>query len=429
MVKYNDTQLKEKFFEGLFEERVIKYKQVTDKKYVDFALQCNNESLSKFFNKLFSKYKGKVTYSDFMNECMYWSNVAIQRFNVRDEGSWEGILYGSDKANIGRLITNIKTTVEYEIINYVNDDTFYTKKKIDGVEERVRMKFNICSLDALMYKEDSEAVFDFIGEENGYLNVKEGYSKSHFIKWFEENKETILTKGQCSLLNKLHLFNSERDSYTENDIKEITGVDSKYIKRKMERINSRVLKAWDKENRSEKTQLQMYKEEELALWTEFYLLQDSEPQEMNKLISEWLFRNFENERASNMVYDHITAEESIEVTKAYRSGEVIPSKILYKVMSAVETRMDELSVMETHSSPFYMKPHENSGWTKEKHKEYSKYLKGFIKSDCNVYNSEGKLIRVEEWKPFKNSKNIIVEVLPTGVLVKKENNHGVTGAN
>lgn len=415
--KLNEKQQKELYFEGLFTQQVKKYATETDGKFVDVVIVCTNKSLEIFFNKLYSKYKVKHSYNDFMNECIYWSYFSIQRFQIRDEGTWEGMIDGTDKPNIGRLISNIKTTVENEIIRFMNEKVLYTTKRTDGVKEHDRLVVNTTSLDTVLANSEggTETLLNMISSEMNFWSVKDGYKLNHFLEWFNEHKERILTKSQVQYLNNMAKAQHLGDGYTENDVAEVTGVSDTNRSTYTKRIKERVLKAWEKENpMGQKTQLQMMKEKEIELYTPLIdLIYVEETAGQNKAISDWFIANLDNEKVNNLVYDNTAKEESIAVTHAYvNKGDqiVIPSKVLYKLVALVEKRLDYLQVMDTTSTPIQSNP-----VNKKKNIERANKRKEFIEQPCYVYDKEGNLLRIEAWKPFNEKVNGVNEVLPTGI--------------
>lgn len=411
--------MKELYFEELFTQRVKRFPYEIDGKLVDFVIVCNNKSLDMFFNKLYKKYKIKHSYNDFMNECIYWTYFAIQRFHIRDEGSWEGILDGSDKTNIGRLISNIRTTVENEIIRFVNDKVLYTTKRENGVKKHVRYTVTTTSMDAVFDNGTGElgTLYDIISSKNSYWEVQEGYELNHFMKWFHENRKRILTKSQNQFLDNLAKAQHLQDGMTPNDIEEVTGVSDRNRSTYIKRIYERTLKAWQKENpMGQKTQLQMAKEAELELWTPLIdLIYTDEIEGQNKRISDWFVNNMVNETVANLVYDNLEGvEENKAVTDAIvNSGEqkIIPAPILYKLVAKVEERLDYIQQMDTTSKPIESNP-EN----KKRNIEYANYKKKFIEQPCYVYDKDGNLKEIIPYKPFKEKVNTVHEVLPTGVV-------------
>ena len=417
----NEKQMKELYFEGLFSQQVKRYKHETDGKFIDVLTLPTNKSLEMFFNRLYSRYKIKHSYQDYMNECIYHTYNAVMRFEVRDGGSWQGMIDGTDKANIGKLISSIKTAVEHEIWYFVNDGGKRTKNED---RENVKVKFNMTSLDSLIMGAEGEetTLVNSISSEMGFWGDKEGYKADHFKKWFEENRHRFLLRNQNLLIDNLAKCSHEKDGYTENDVEAVTGVKSNNMTATMNRIKKRTLDAFEKENpMGHKTQLEMQKEEEIELWLPLIDLIYSDDASQNDKISAWLIANLDNEKVSNMVYDHITGKESIAVTDAYANGGQIPSKVLYKVIEKVEARLDYLHQLDTTSVKFYKKPEEMGRWTPEAHKEWNKKAKAWKEQPTKVYKlnpdgTVGEFLREEKYVPFKHKDEAIHEVLPTGAV-------------
>lgn len=408
-------ELKEQVFNQLFEKKVKRHTNSTDKAFVEVSIQVNNQALKNNFDNLYKKYKPKHSYPDFINECIVHSWTAIQRFEVKDSGSWEGILDGTDKLNIGRLITNIQLTVRMEIIKFQNEDVKYTRGEVDGVKgQHVSMKFNMNSLDSILVSADGadSSLVDVIGADANFWGIEDvEYKTNHFVRWFNENKERILYSSQVKFLNDLAKC-QKIEGYTENDVYEVTGTPSYKVNGKLKRIETTILRYWEQENPAgQKTLLQLEKEEELALWDDLMSLLDEDPANQNEMMSEWLLDNFENDKVANMVYDNVNEAESIEVTRLVNGKDlgVISATILYKVIDKVEARINQLKAFNTEVKHVH-KPVNN------KVKQYKDKLEKWNKSDTFVYNKEGELINKLPFKETVRKNNIII-IQPNGLHI------------
>jgi hypothetical protein len=418
----NEKQMKDLYFEGLFEQKVVRYKTERDGKFMDVVQQCNNQAIQNFINKLYSKYKIKHSFADYMMECMYHTNVAIQRFNIRDEGTWESIIDGTDKANIGRLISNIKATLEHQIVEFNNFDVKRTTTSENGETRHVKYKFAFTSLDSVMMDADgnSTSLIQTVGNESNFYGEKQGYQMNEFMTWFHENKERVLTKSQLNLLRNLEKCSHQKDGMTENDVEAVTGVPSFKINTYLNRIKERTLKAWNKEKTGEgKSLLEMEKEAEIQLYTPLIdIIYSEETVAQNKLVSDWIIANIDNEKVSNIVYDNLVGAEAQAVTHAYvNKGKqtIIPSQVLYKIISKVEERLDYLQQLETTSVKFYKKPEEMGRWTPEAHKAFDAEQKAWKEQPCYVYNKDGELTGTLPYKKTVKKHQAVYQVTPTGV--------------
>ena len=269
-----------------------------------------------------------------MTECIYWSYVAIQRFKI-DSGSWEGIISGADKKNIGKLFRNIKITLENEIIKFVNENVIYTTEK----RKHVRFKFEFNSLDEIILGIDDQEgeLNNFISEDNKFWSTNYKYYQTFFQKWFLKNRDRILCKTQVRLLDNLakcyHV--KGKNSYTSEDCYEYTGVPSHKINTKLRDIKKRVLKAWEVENPlGHKSVLQMEKEHEIGLWNGLLDIVESEDwKTQNQTISNWIINHLNESKVVNLIYDHLVCDDCISIVDVFNGKrKQIPAKTLYKIV-------------------------------------------------------------------------------------------------
>ena len=405
--------LKEEFFNTLFEQQVKRYTNSIDKKNLEISVICSNPALTKYFSKLFKKYKINHTYADYMNECIFWTYRAIQRFEVKDEGSWEAMIAGTDKPNIGRVINNIKTTVGFEIYKFANGDAKFTMGKVNNGENgHITLKMEMNSLDSLL-EEGSESgnLLDILSEENSMWSSKEEqYSLSYFAEWFEANKKSILTASQLKLLADLKKCR-KIEGYTTDDVYEVTGVESFRINTKLKKMATRVEKAWSKENPLNfKNRLEMQRDKELLIWKEVIALVEDEEDlhSQNLRLTNYFMNNYETEKVANLVVDNLMGEDIILFNRIYKNRGTIqialPAKVLYKLINAVEGRIATLNKMDCHVGTAPLK-------TKKTPPVASKV------QPCVVYDFNGMFLRMEDGKPEKQSKTTILYVLPNGVQV------------
>lgn len=413
MTNNNTDYLKEEFFNTIFEQQVKRYPNSIDKKNLDVSLVCNNPALDNHFGKLFKKYNINHSYTDYLTECTFWAYRAIQRFEIKDDGSWEGIIAGTDKANLGRLINNIKTTVDHEIYRFANEGAKFTRAEVDGNKrERVTIKMEIGSLDKML-EEGFEGgnLLDILSEDHALWSSKEEeYSLSYFSEWFESNKENILTASQLKLLADMKKCHKV-EGYTTNDVYEVTGVESCQINKKMKRMATRIEKAWAKENPLNfKNRLEMQRDKELAIWNEVMdLVEDEEDLKFQNLrLTNYFMSHYETEKVANLVVDNLTGEDIIMFNRIYKNrGSIqiaLPAKALYQLVNAVEGRIASLNQSDCHVGTEPLK-------TKKTPPAASKI------QPCVVYDFNGMFLRMEDGKPEKQSKSTVLYVLPNGVKV------------
>ena len=403
--------LKEEFFNTIFEQQVNRYPNSIDKKNLEVSLVCINPALANHFAKLFKKYNINHSYGDYLTECTFWTYRAIQRFEIKDDRSWEGIIAGTDKANLGRLINNIKTTVDFEIYKFANQDAKFTMGKVEeeGKDGHITLKMEVGSLDKL--DGSGVSLLDILSDEHAlWSNKEEEYSLSYFSEWFEAHKAEILTASQLKLLEDLKKCRKV-EGYTTNDVYEVTGVDSFRINTKLKKMASRVEKVWAKENPLDfKNRLEMQRDKELTIWNEVIaLVEDEEDLHFQNLrLTNYFMDHYETEKVANLVVDTLMGEDIILFNRIYKNrGSIqiaLPAKALYKLVNAVEKRIAALNQSDCHVGTEPLK-------TKKTPPAATKV------QPCVVYDFNGMFLRMEDGRPKKQSKSTILYVLPTGVKV------------
>lgn len=365
------------YAESLFE----KIGDSTRRDYVDsFSFKCTNKYLSSFYNNQLNKYyellcniyPSKYVRRNFMGECIAYTYEAIIGFDVLDGSGWSGILDGTDKANIKRLVKHIKKTVKFKILReIINYDKQYTKRNIDDKKEQhVVVKLNIRSLDNVVLDcEGQETTLNkIVSDDQRFIFNKDGHSFGFFKEWLDENKDRILSNLQLKYL--------------------ASGL---YERKMHNRICDKLLRELEKENPfCNKSIQQIQKEREIEFWTQLIDIIYTEDENQNSLISDWIISNIDNDYVSDIVYA-LDGEDVRHIVSVYAStsdssgnGNYICSKILYRFYNLVEDRLDQLQLMEIKPvRKFYKTDDEIGYWTLDKHKEYEKYRNKFKSNKGN----------------------------------------------
>ena len=332
----NETEAKQLLFEQLFETQVIRYKTPKDNKYVDTQIVCTEPSLDYYFKNLYNKYH-KADYSTFFEECMLITYEAINKFSFLDQGSYEGVIDKTDKLNRNRLLSYIKTTVKYEIIKKVNPNLRYTTKTdSEGNVRHIAIKIEELSLDdtALRNPEGEEvAIGDNLTEESNYFHNFKDYKHNHYITWFNENKQRVLTKSQLALLETLK----------EDPMETPKGED----RRKLQRIAKRIDKAYKEEfPDGGKTILDIERDDELKIWEDVAIMIQANEDEMLIDITEWLQQNQDEPVVMDLLDKFSTGQEARVINRYLQGKEEghIPSKVLYPLMSFIIKRIKHLKI-------------------------------------------------------------------------------------
>lgn len=227
-------------------------------KSFDTCIRINQHALRSHFENLYQKYKSRMNYDDFISECIYWAYVALDKFTLLD-GDWDGILDGTDKKNMGKLITYIKSTVQSNAIRFANPNTRFTTRNIGGKRQNAKIVLTYTSLDTLITNEDGSqtALVEFM-EDNANLfgNPAARYHMSAFVEWFHANKHTFLKKNQLLLLENLPRALNENDNTFNGELlRKEAKIRGNHVNYYLDNIKLRTMEAWEASKKEQRTML------------------------------------------------------------------------------------------------------------------------------------------------------------------------------
>lgn len=431
MIAKNELDFKKDFFNTLFELKGVKLKNPVSNQYVKTSIVVKDKLLNSHIQSLVNKYKNLASPEAIKHECMILAWQAIRDFFIRDGSTWEAVIEGNDIVNRRRLLKSIMTRMEHGIYQHCNPDLKRTSLTVGGNKQSIHQVINFLSIDVEVNgfeEDDMELLIDTITES--FFAEKDGYVNNHFVQWFLENKEKILTKKQLQLLNNLTKCMHLPDGYTDNDCQKVTGVPSYRLQPYLERICDRVLRAYNKEfpNGKGKSFRQMEIERKLSLLNELMALINSEEvRGMNKRVSDWIVAHIEEEWIQDVVYDACANQEETKAVVAAigdREKKVIPNKVLYKVCSKLEDMTKRLhSELEKINKPKakLVTNLDDLRRRKENKERQRKYKEFITPQPCYVYqkNDAGELefIGVQLPTTQKQRKTKLMELTPFGTLI------------
>lgn len=413
MKRLNENQLKEIYFNQLFQDN-----------------KCSNTALHSFITRQQMKYKGHHNAYMISNESIFWAYKAVMRFTIQDDSSWEDMINGSDKLNIGKLIKNIKRTISNELIRSINDDTkIVIERDASGQILHSKYKTAIQSLDAESEKEVRSVLLELVSNNQSYWSSSHTENKTAFSEWFWANYTKFLTASQVKLINAIKKMNHETaDNYYSNDLEKYINFSAHKLSEYFKRIAERTERAYLIECKTfKKTYLQANKEKQQKLWQQLLFIAyeaDIAPGEVNKQASDWIINNLDNEYVSNLIYDSITGQDIKSVVNAYKTGDQIASTVLYKILDAVDNKLYELDLFNTQAVAFTKKPEEIlNNWDQDKIKDHAQKMAHFKSSTVKLYKklSDGSLsplLAEDAYKPIQKAE-IIKYITPLGATVSR----------
>jgi len=435
------AEIKADFLENLWEVRLIsapKGQKLRYNKYVDHRLHCTNEIFGYFVQGLYSSMKQRnkiIDREDVFQEAALACQLAMMKFKAKGKDDWNWELFASgDKDHMSYLFGYLKKAVTTQTMDFEDEMNNTTKQnryegeKGEEVSVSTYTSMIISSYDKEMDTEDGMmSLMMLLSEEEGLYYQHQNNEPSHFLEWYRENRERLLTSGQLKFMDQLEKCWHKRGTggYTVNDASVVTGLAKNSITEKKQTIGKRLLKKYNQEFPfGEKSHLQRFKERQIELFTPFIDLVYCDEEmidEQNRMISNWIIENMDKPILNDLIYDNLQGEDIFNLVKGYKN-EAIPAQTIYKIVELVENHLNGLELMDTSVVAFYKKPEEAlGGWTKDKHEEYANYKKAFMYPDLYHWNEETKTLTELGENPNKKKNYKKKRLTPGGVEIDVNN--------
>ena len=340
-----DKLTKEAFINQLFTTETVRGE---NGKLADTRLEVTNEELNTHFNKLYKKYADLYEYdkSAFMTDAIFFTNEAVQSFELKDGNTWESILDGSDKVSIDKLLGSIKKYVKHGIpkLHFRGFTTTRAVTHEDGTKERVQaiVTIKMDSTDRLMQtSEEDNGCERQLDSATNFWGVTDS-TKTVFAQWFDDNKGRILTASQMELLDKLNevQYFQAKDVLTSAELSaELGGMNPEHVSIKLGRIASRIAKKWEKERSvSDKTFLEARLENSIdMLETGLELFDDG----MHETFSDFVKENIDSVSFENVV-DELGCAENLAINEALTNEVMISNVVLHTIATLMKRELKVL---------------------------------------------------------------------------------------
>lgn len=366
---------KEIYYDGLFSnEKVYKDKAVSG------SIRVTNKKLENVLRKSHNKFKSQLDWDEFLGSAMMLVWFQIDRF----EGDWDAILAG-DTIEENKLMSAISKAVYFGTIEVANPNSKFMGNDTVEIEFASLNEVKVHAEDFVLEVQDTDDL-------ESYFAVKEGYTKTPFQEWLEENIEGLLTKPQYEFYQKYMtcLDNSKEE------VESKTGFPHKQISKKVSAIKKKVETAWSKQKGFEHTYL--YKE----LVHEKEYMEELLDQDFDHLdfIREIAGDMMASNKLGNLVLDNLSHSELIEVNTWK-----VNSKTVYKIVDLMIQRIEQIEQFIDNEKKIYERNNHNKQL--EKGNGCKDYFKHHIQpSDCLVFDSEGSLLDVIPAKKVSDKSKV-----------------------
>lgn len=281
-------------------------------------------------------------WKDFISQVMYSTTKTVMTFMPTDNDfDWSMVMSDLTKES-SILHDNINKAIKTDIAFYANQINGSIKVERDG---KVGWSHAYTeSLDKqLDINGDKTTVSDYEGVQTSFWNMKEKYTGSHFLEWYEGNYKQILTSGQIKFMNIMKYYQrDDNDTYTV-PYREIPEKYKPYTESSRDhnrrRIRERVESAY--EQVTTVSLRKMGHTHEYEFWSGFIELawmDDEHIEEQNRLLTTWLSQRISHSYIADMFWKM----ESHDVLAFREAGSELAAQSLYRIFDYAEKRMKQL---------------------------------------------------------------------------------------
>ncbi|MDK3656246.1 hypothetical protein O0A22_11570 [Staphylococcus pseudintermedius] len=255
-------------------------------------------------------------------------------------------------------ISYIKECINYEFYHLANPTT-------EKVKTRTGYKYidtNAVSLDKKHGDgEESTTLLNLMGDDNNlFKNTNSNHN--HFIQWFLDNKEQILTKNQLETFNLLSVIyvaktgNTKKDNEERAKMLNDAGLNNKNMKRLFKRIKERAVNAYEKEfngvyhghnyNNHKSVYDAMTEYVESADFPAWNTAEDRQI-ELTQIVQKYYNVHEEFEIT---IIKGLTTEEKIEIVRGVKGKILISHKVLRKINNNIKAELKKRKPLNIQAS-------------------------------------------------------------------------------
>lgn len=222
---------------------------------------------------------------------------------------------------------------------------------------------NTTSLDVPVNTGDGATdLINLIGEEQSIFSNKSESHHNHFISWFLENREQILTKKQLATFESLREIyvpktgNTKEANAIRKQMLEDAGIESRSMMKQFKNIKKRVVEKYQEEFKGKWHPVNYEKNKatdtlfaefiESAIYPNWETAEDRQT-ELTGIIQEAYNINEEFEL---VVVKGMTLEEKKEIVRGVRGTELISHKVLRKINNNITAEMKERTPLNIEAS-------------------------------------------------------------------------------
>lgn len=416
-------------FHNMFEKMVKRYPDGRNGMHVETSLEITDGRLVLHYNRLAKKYGHMVVEGDLLTEYILQAHSAIELFEVKDEDeleAWRGIASKTNPLQENRLIKYMKTSIEHRVYEFANPSIVRGSKVVNGETIYYRLKMDTESLDNLLHENPDDVEPIQLDNGNRLFGEEEHeYYISFFQKWYQENRESILTKNQRKLLDDLKTVAQDRE-LTRETFEEATGVSWNNYRDRLRRIEDRIEKAWRKQNPMHQSRRSITTTNRDRYVMELMELIDNPDNytTQNIQITDKLVEGMKDRHTEELVFklsnDAWAGEELILFNRIVKSDNskriAIKAPMLSKIIELIRSEAETL--IPNTGTQYDI---DNKKDIEDNYSMLEGSKKETREETIRVYDKEGNLLQVDTIEVEEDTKaNNIFNVLPDGTWSKVE---------
>ncbi|MFB3194889.1 hypothetical protein [Staphylococcus pseudintermedius] len=301
------------------------------------------KDLAKHFKAIKKRYSTSLEF--FTTEDMVQSYATAFLFSAQELEVLEDLDFLLNNPEVYQSrISYIKECINYDFYKIANPNT----QKINTRDGYKYININAVSLDKKHgVGEDATNLINLIGDENSLFKKTES-NHNHFVQWFLDNKEQILTKKQLETFNTLSTIYQAKMGNTKEDNRQRAlmlqeaGLNNRNMKLLFKRIKERAVKAYEDEfngiyhghnyNNHKGLYDVMVEYTESADFPAWNTVEDRQI-ELTKIIQKY-YDTYEEFELT--IIKGLTTDEKIEIVRGVKGKSLITHKVLRKINNNIK---------------------------------------------------------------------------------------------
>lgn len=291
----------------------------------------------------------QVDLEDLEGEAIYHIYEAISLYEA-DHSRWERILESKEGGERGQLIGYIKLHLKGKLERYVFPNTHFTSLRYKGKQYSVRISpAGNFSLDEPLNSDDnsSKTHLENMVKENSLQRDSQDYIHSHFVNWFLEYREELLTDLQKEKYKQFapYVFykpQTKRFTVNKENQKALGYKSSNVFSGFRNSVSKAVGKKYIEAYQAGRKSIHYYKLQKKVRKLESILQCLDKENLTDQEFLDVIIKSMDMEWFNNLLSDHLPTKYRVELNLTYNRKEVeVTRSTLYQVVEVLHKAIDQ----------------------------------------------------------------------------------------